>query len=86
MLEYGSPKFVEFVKKNKIDAIAGTRAVVLVHIHQVGSSCGFSMPLFEFKDFRSALNDFFHKRVKSEEEGNKKDGIERYVLPMKLIE
>jgi len=48
-----------------------------VHIHQVGSSCGFSMPFFDFKAFRPTLNEFFEKRVAAEERGNKKDGIER---------
>ena len=64
-------------RKNEVRTIDGTRAVVVVHIHQVGSSCGFSMPFFDFKDFRSTLNEYFEKRVASEREGNKKDGIER---------
>jgi hypothetical protein len=32
VLEYGSRKFNDFVGENKVDAIAGTRAVILVHI------------------------------------------------------
>jgi hypothetical protein len=32
VLEYGSRKFNDFVGENMVDAIAGTRAVVLVHI------------------------------------------------------
>jgi len=78
VLEYGTWKFDAFVGENMVDAIAGTRAVVLVHIHQVGSSCGFSMPFFDFRAFRPTLNEFFEKRVAAEERGNKKDGIERY--------
>lgn len=78
VLEYGTKKFQEFVKEHNVKTIDGTRAVVVVHIHQVGSSCGFSMPLFDFKDFRSTLNDFFEKRVASEKAGKKEDGIERY--------
>ncbi len=77
VLEYGSNKFISFVEENKVNAIAGTRAVILVHIHQVGSSCGFSMPFYDFKAFRPTLNEFFEKRVAAEERGNKKDGIER---------
>jgi len=77
VLEYGSKKYEAFVDEHKVDAIAGTRAVILVHIHQVGSSCGFSMPFFDFKAFRPTLNEFFEKRVAAEERGNKKDGIER---------
>jgi hypothetical protein len=77
VLEYGSPEFIDFVGKHNVNTIAGTRAVVVVDIHQVGSSCGFSMPLYDFKDFRPTLNDFFEKRVAAEEAGNRKDGIER---------
>lgn len=80
VLEYGTEEFRTFVKKNEVKTIAGTRAVVVVRIHQVGSSCGFSMPYYDFKDFRPTLNEFFEKRVKAEEEGNSKDGIEKYVL------
>lgn len=36
------------------------------------------MPLYDFKAYRTTLNDFFKKRVQSEREGNRKDGIERY--------
>lgn len=34
--------------------------------------------LLDIKSYRTTLNDFFKKRVKNEEEGNHKDGIERY--------
>ncbi|PVH76198.1 hypothetical protein DL98DRAFT_574523 [Cadophora sp. DSE1049] len=78
VLEYGTEKYVEFVKKNEVKTIDGTRAVVVVHIHQVGSSCGFSMPFYDFKDFRPTLNEFFEKRVKAEKAGRKEDGIEKY--------
>ncbi len=77
VLEYGTPGFNYFVKTHSINTIAGTRSVIVVHIHQVGSSCGFSMPRYDFKEFRPTLNEFFEKRVASEESGNKKDGIER---------
>jgi hypothetical protein len=77
VLEYGTKKFCEFVARNEVQTIAGTRAVVVVHIHQVGSSCGFSMPFFDFKDFRPTLNDYFKKKVANDEAGKKEDGIER---------
>jgi hypothetical protein len=77
VLEFGSPAFSSFVNTHSVNAIAGTRAVVVVHIHQVGSSCGFSVPFFNFMEFRPTLNEFFKKRVLSEEAGNKEDGIER---------
>lgn len=84
VLEYGTSAFRNFVKENDVRTIAGTRAVVVVHIHQVGSSCGFSMPFFDFKDFRPTLNEYFEKRVASEEAGKKEDGIERYVSTLNI--
>ncbi|ETI26385.1 hypothetical protein G647_03162 [Cladophialophora carrionii CBS 160.54] len=76
-LEYGTPAFDEIVKSQGVTIIPGTRSIVLVDIHQVGTSCGFSMPCYEFVSFRPTLNDFFEKRVKSEREGKREDGIER---------
>jgi hypothetical protein len=62
-----------------VTIIPGTRSIVLVDIHQVGTSCGFSMPCYDFVSFRPTLNDFFEKRVKNEREGKREDGIERSV-------
>ena len=77
VLEYGTKEFEEFVSEKKVRTIPGTRSIIVVDIHQVGTSCGFSMPFFDFKAFRPTLNDFFVKRVASEEAGRKEDGIER---------
>lgn len=77
VLEYGSDKFKAFVEENKVNAIAGSRAIIIVHIHQVSTSCGFSVPYYDFKAFRTTLNDFSVKRVAAEESGNKKDSIEQ---------
>ncbi|EXJ56587.1 hypothetical protein A1O7_06931 [Cladophialophora yegresii CBS 114405] len=77
-LEYGTPAFDEIVRSQGVTIIPGTRSIVLVDIHQVGTSCGFSMPCYDFVSFRPTLNDFFEKRLKSEREGKREDGIERY--------
>jgi hypothetical protein len=50
----------------------------MVDIDQVGTSCGFSVPTYDFTGYRSTLHDFFEKRVAAEERGDRKDGIERY--------
>jgi hypothetical protein len=42
VLEYGSRKFNDFVGENKVDAIAGMRAVILVHI-RTQSLCNVSV-------------------------------------------
>lgn len=77
MLEYGSKEYESFVKENNVNVIKGTRAVVVVDVHQVGSSCGFSVPKYEFVEFRETLNDFMVKKVKNDEEGKRNDGMER---------
>ena len=55
VLEYGTSAFDEFVAALEVTLKPGTRAVVRIDIHQVGSSCGFSMPRYDFKDFRCVL-------------------------------
>ena len=77
VLEYGTPEFAAFVKKEDVRLVDGTRAIIVVDVEQVGSSCGFSMPKFEFKEYRNALNEIFEKRVRSEEAGDWDNGIEK---------
>ena len=77
VLEYGTKEFSEFVEANGVRTIAGTRAVIVVRVHQVGSSCGFSMPFFDFRDFRTTLNQLFEKKAANDEAGKREDGIER---------
>jgi len=78
VLEYGTPAFESFVNMHSVKTIPGTRSIIRVDIHQVGTSCGFSMPKYDFRDFRPTLNEFFEKRVAAEEAGDKKNGIEVY--------
>ena len=78
VLEAGSPSFVTFVDKHSIKTLPGTRAIILVGVHQVGSSCGFSVPYYDFKEFRTTLNDFFEKKDRKVKEGNDKESMDRY--------
>ena len=80
VLEYGTPAFNEIIRSQKVTIIPGTRSIILVDIHQVGTSCGFSMPMYDFVKFRPTLNDFFEKRVANERAGKREDGIERFVF------
>ena len=80
VLEYGSPEYESFVKLNNVEVVTGMRAIVVVNFHQVGSSCGFSVPEYEFLRHRTVLNDFMEKKVKNDVEGNTKDGMERFVF------
>ncbi|KAK4936306.1 hypothetical protein LTR10_022783 [Elasticomyces elasticus] len=80
VLEYGTPAFNEIISSQNVTIIPGTRSIIMVDIHQVGTSCGFSMPLYDFVAFRPTLNDFFEKRVANEKAGKREDGIERFVM------
>lgn len=77
VLEYGTPAFNEIITSQGVKTIPGTRSIILVDIDQVGTSCGFSVPKYDFVEFRPTLHDFFEKRVANEEAGKREDGIER---------
>ncbi|RYP21120.1 hypothetical protein DL765_002409 [Monosporascus sp. GIB2] len=78
VLENGTPEFEEFVAKHCVNTIPGTRSIIIADIHQAGSSCGFSVPFFDFKEHRQVLNDFFAKKEEKFKAGNEKESIDRY--------
>ncbi len=80
VLEICSPDFETFVAKHDVKTIPGTRSIVLVDIHQVGTSCGFGVPFFDFKGFRPTLNDFWRKRAEKYAAGNEEENMDRYVF------
>lgn len=75
--EHSTPDFDKFVAEHNIDCIPGTRSIIIVDIHQVGTSCGFSVPYYDFKEFRPILNDFFKKKAKKEAEGVETESMPR---------
>ncbi|KAH7127184.1 hypothetical protein B0J11DRAFT_549921 [Dendryphion nanum] len=77
-IENGTAEFEIFVRENKVKIIPGARSVVLVDIEQVGSSCGFSVPFYEFKGWRETLNEFFEKKEKKFESGMEGESMDRY--------
>lgn len=54
--------------------------MIIVDIDQVGSSCGFSVPYYDFKEHRPILNDFYEKKHKKFLAGDEKESIDRYVV------
>lgn len=78
VLETGTPDFAAFVKENDVTLIPGSRSIIIVDIHQVGSSCGFSVPYYDFKEFRPILNDFMAKKAEKFKAGNEKESMDRY--------
>ncbi|KAJ3571897.1 hypothetical protein NPX13_g5227 [Xylaria arbuscula] len=81
VLEYASPEFAEIVAHENIKTMPGTRSIIVVDIHQVGTSCGYQVPFFDFVDYRHVLEDYFRKKVERHEkqgEGDEKDFMDRY--------
>ena len=91
MLENGTSQFEDFVARHCVSLLPGVRSMIIVNIHQVGSSCGFSVPLFDFKEHRQILNDHMAKKEQKFKAGNKNESFERYcstvprVLPLHLL-
>ena len=44
----------------------------------MGTSCGFSVPFFDFKEHRDTLNEFFRKKAEKVEQGNEKETMDKY--------
>ncbi|KAK3938314.1 hypothetical protein QBC46DRAFT_390547 [Diplogelasinospora grovesii] len=78
VLESGTGPFDDFVKKHDVQTIPGSRSIIIVDVHQVGSSCGFSVPFYSFKDFRQALNENMAKRIERYEQGKSTENMPRY--------
>lgn len=76
-LENGTGDFDDFVRRHRVQTIPGARSIILVDVHQVGTSCGFSVPFYDFKEFRLTLNDFFRKKKEKEDAGNDAENIQR---------
>jgi hypothetical protein len=80
VLENGTSAFAEFVRSNDVETIPGTRSIIIVDIHQVGTSCGYSVPYYDFKAYRPVLNDHFAKMEQRFQSGKMNDSIERLVF------
>ncbi|KAF2199569.1 hypothetical protein GQ43DRAFT_111809 [Delitschia confertaspora ATCC 74209] len=77
-LESGTPEYSSFVKEHNVKTLYHSRSIIVVDIHQVGSSCGFSVPFYEFKGWRNTLDEVFEKKKKKYEEGKEEESMERY--------
>ncbi|KAE9994166.1 hypothetical protein Vi05172_g11341 [Venturia inaequalis] len=78
VLENGTSDFDTFVGKHSIDCIPGTRSIIIVDIHQVGSSCGYSVPFYEFKKHRPVLNNHWANKEKKFKAGKTEESMDRY--------
>lgn len=76
--ENGTKEFSDFVTRHSVKTIPGSRSIIVVDVHQAGSSCGFSVPFYDFVDFRPTLNNFFAKKAAAVEAGDEKESMDRY--------
>ncbi|KAE9396413.1 hypothetical protein BT96DRAFT_884801 [Gymnopus androsaceus JB14] len=58
--EYGTPEYNEFIPPET--RVPGSRAVIVIDIHKVGTSCGYAIPFYEFKSHRNQLLQWAQKR------------------------
>jgi len=79
VLENGTKEFSDFIEKHNVNIIPGTRSIIIVDVHQVGSSCGFSVPYYDFKEYRPILNEFMEKKQKKFLAGEEKESMDRWV-------
>ncbi|KAJ3575480.1 hypothetical protein NP233_g1067 [Leucocoprinus birnbaumii] len=67
--EYGTPEYDTFlssvytdnaslIDENQVLRRPGSRAIILVDILQVMTTCGWSVPYYEFKSYRTKLHDW----------------------------
>ncbi|KAK3721972.1 hypothetical protein LTR37_002788 [Vermiconidia calcicola] len=78
VLENGTTAFSDFMSEHSITTSFHTRSIIVVDIHQVGGSCGFSVPYYDFKGFRPILNDFFSKKERRYQDGKEDESMDHY--------
>jgi len=83
VLERGTPEYEALIpldgeRERKLN-MPGLRAIIWLDIEQVGTSCGFSVPCYDFVKYRTQLEDFAaNKQRKFERTGNWEDSYEQY--------
>ena len=75
VLENGTKEFEQWTKKEGVQVIPGARSVVVVEVELVGDSCGFAVPVMEFKERREVLNEVFRRKVNMERGEGEKGGV-----------
>ena len=55
-----SEKWEEFAKN--FDNFPGTRQIIVLHVESLQTSCGFAIPIYEYKENRTMLIDWAEKK------------------------
>ncbi|KAK0217249.1 hypothetical protein IW262DRAFT_1396756 [Armillaria fumosa] len=70
--EFGTPEYNALIRPETRHP--GSRAVIMIDVHKVGTSCGYAVPFYEFKSHRTRLLEFAVKReladIEAEEENS----------------
>jgi len=77
-IENGSAEYEAFVRDNKVETIPGSRSIILIDVHQCGTSCGFSVPYYDFVGHRDILNEHFRKKDEKYKKGDDKESMDYY--------
>jgi hypothetical protein len=85
VLEFGTPEFDAWVEREKVQCRPGTRSVIVLDVEQCGTSCGFSVPLYEWRGWRDTLDEFFRKKVEGKEAGEGREEMDKCVFPCFML-
>ncbi|KAF2848610.1 hypothetical protein T440DRAFT_149957 [Plenodomus tracheiphilus IPT5] len=77
-IENGTPEWDSFIQEHKVPVIPGSRSIIMVNVHQCATSCGFSVPYYDFKGHRDILNEHFRKKDEKFRQGNDKESMDYY--------
>ncbi|KAF2023230.1 hypothetical protein EK21DRAFT_81392 [Setomelanomma holmii] len=77
-LENGSPGFSAFVEEHKVPLKPGSRSIIVVDVDQCATSCGFSVPYYDFVGHRPILDDHFAKKEAKYNAGNEEESMDYY--------
>lgn len=78
-IENGTPEYTSFIEEHKVPQKPGCRSIIMLDIDQVATSCGFSVPYYDFVSHRPILDDFFAKKAAKHAAGDEKESIDQYV-------
>nr|GAT51819.1 pyridoxamine phosphate oxidase [Mycena chlorophos] len=84
--EFGTPEYNNYISPESRKP--GSRAVIVVDVFKVGTSCGYSVPFFDFKSYRTRLLTWATTKERADKEADAEgddkvanglvDGLKRY--------
>lgn len=72
IFEFGTPEYEAYITPEK--RRPGSRSVILIHVHKVGSSCGYAVPFYKFERHRTQLLQYAEKLEKKDREDRLTEG------------